>query len=76
MMMQADDPPEAVGPFWYRTTFTPHGTQTVSRTSPHSADRQQLVVSDELIQQDLQQLQEHTGSALAGGTMLGSTTRA
>lgn len=53
--LQVDDPPEAVGPYCYRTHFTPQGTQTITRTNSqggHQA-RQQVVVSDAVLQTDL-----------------------
>lgn len=53
---QADDPAEADGPYLYRTTFTPAGSQTVTRVSSSCPDQpEQVVVSDDLIRADLAQ---------------------
>lgn len=54
--VQADDPAEADGPYLYRTTFTPAGSQTVTRVSSSCPDQpEQVVVSDDLIRADLAQ---------------------
>lgn len=56
--MQDDDPPEPVGSYLYRTSFTPQGSHTVTRLNIQGAGQQhhQVVVSDALIHQDLAQL--------------------
>lgn len=64
---QVDDPPEAVGPYLYRTHFTPQGTQTVLRSSSIDGGQQeQVVVSDDVIQRDMADAQRLTGLQLTG----------
>lgn len=65
---QADDPPEAVGPYLYHTHFTPQGTQTVLRSSSsdNGIQQEQVVVSDGTIQRDMADTQRLTGLQLTG----------
>jgi hypothetical protein len=56
--VQNNEPSEPVGSYLYRTSFTPEGSQTVTRLKTKGTGQQQhqVVVSDELIHQDLAQL--------------------
>lgn len=68
-MLQVDDPPEADGPYLYRTQFSPQGTQTVSRYSAQDAGRaaEVVLVSDNTIQQDVAAVAQHlTDTQLTG----------
>jgi hypothetical protein len=58
LCVQDDDPPESVGSYLYRTSFTPQGSQTVTRINTQGVGQQQhqVVVCDEVIHQDLAQL--------------------
>lgn len=58
MCAQVDDPPEADGPYLYHTVYTPKGSHTITRVSSLGPNqRQQVVVSDEAMHEDLQQAQ-------------------
>lgn len=66
---QTDDPAEADGPYLYRTTFSPAGSQTVTRVSSSCPDQpEQVVVSDDLIHTDLAQAPVLTAD-LQGGVL-------